>query len=183
MLRTALNAIYRASGALAAFFLVAIALIVLAQVGANVVDAVATALTGDPIGLVIPSYAEFAGMFLAASSFLALAYTLRAGGHIRVTLVLQHVGHRTRRVLEAWTTGAGAVLSGYFAWYVLLLVLESLEYGDTSPGIVAVPLWLPQSAMLLGLAVLTVALVDDFVAVLRGRDPAYGMDDDGALGR
>jgi hypothetical protein len=38
---------------------------------------------------------------------------------------------------------------------------------------VAVPLWLPQMAMALGLLVLTVALVDEFVAVLRGRRPSY----------
>lgn len=183
MLRRGLNALYRASGALAAFFLVAICAIVLAQVGANAIDAASVALTGSAIGLVVPSYAELAGMFLAASSFLALAYTLRAGAHIRVTLLLQHLGHRTRRVFEAWSTGSGAALSGYFSWYVLRLMLESRQYDDVSPGIIAVPLWIPQSAMVLGLVVLTIALIDEFVAILRGRDPAYGLDDEGALGR
>lgn len=183
MLRTGLDVLYRASGALAALFLVAICVIVLAQVGANLIDAAATALTGDAIGLVVPSYAELAGMFLAASSFLALAYTLRAGGQIRVVLLLQRLSDRARRIVEAWCTGVGAALSGYFAWYVFLLTLESRQYDDVSPGIIAIPLWIPQSAMVLGLVVLTIAFVDEFIAILRGRDPAYGLGDEGSLGR
>jgi TRAP-type C4-dicarboxylate transport system permease small subunit len=183
MLRTGLDALYRASGALAAVFLAAICAIVVAQVGANIVNTAAKWLTGDALGLVIPSYAEFAGMFLAASSFLALAYTLRGGAHIRVTLVIQGLGPRTRRWVELWCAGAGALLSGYFAWHVVGLMRESLKYDDVSPGMIAIPLWLPQAAMVLGLVVLTVALVDDFVAIARGREPGYGLDDDASLGR
>ncbi len=183
MLRTGLDALYRASGALAAFFLAAICAVVVAQVGANAIDSVAQWLTGEAFGLVIPSYAEFAGMFLAASSFLALAYTLRGGAHIRVTLVIQGLGPRVRRWVELWCTGVGALLSGYFAWHVLGLMGQSLRYEDVSPGMIAIPLWIPQAAMVLGLVVLTVALVDDFVAILRGREPGYGLDDDASLGR
>lgn len=178
-MRQALDRLYLASGVLAAVFLLAIVAIVLAQVMANAVDAVSRALTGEAIGLVIPSYAEFAGFFLAASSFLALAYSLRAGAHIRVTLVLQHVGPRWRRLAEAWCAAAGAAMAGYFAWYTVLLVLESLRFGDVSPGMVPVPLWVPQTAMALGLIVLTVALVDGFVGVLRGRDSGFGPGDGG----
>jgi TRAP-type C4-dicarboxylate transport system permease small subunit len=36
----------------------------------------------------------------------------------------------------------------------------------------ASPLWIPQSAMALGVTVLAIAFVDEFVEVLRGRDPA-----------
>ncbi len=172
-MRKLLDHLYRASGALAAVFLAAICGVVLLQVGANLVDTVADWLTGEPIGLVVPSYAELAGFFLAATSFLALAYTLRAGGHIRVSLVVQHVGGARRRWMELWCTAAAAALCAYFAFYSVRLVLESIEYGDVSPGMVAVPLWLPQSGIALGLVILTVALVDEFVQVLRGGTPAY----------
>jgi len=172
-MRALLDGLYRASGALAAFFLVAIALVVLLQVGANLVDALIKAFGGEPIGLVIPSYAEFAGFFLAAASFLALAYTLRAGGHIRVALVLQRLGSGARHAAELWCVAAGAAISAYFTWYAWGLVLESIEFGDLSPGIVPVPLWIPQSAMALGLAVLAIALVDELVSLLRGGAPSY----------
>lgn len=174
-MRRALDLLYRASGALAAVFLVLIAVMVLLQVGANAVDAVLKVVTGSAIGLVVPSYAEFTGFFLAASSFLALAYTLKAGAHIRVGLAITRLPPRARRVVEAWCCLSGAALSGYFAAYACFLVLESLEFDDRAPGMVPVPLWIPQAAVALGLVVLTVALVDELMTALRGRTPSYEM--------
>lgn len=170
-MRALLDWLYRASGAVAAFFLFAICVVVLLQVGANLIDAVIKAFGGAPIGLVIPSYAEFTGYFLAAASFLALAYTLRAGDHIRVELVLQRLGAGVRRAAEIWCAAASAAVSMYFTWYSTGLVFESIEFGDLSPGIVPVPLWIPQAAMALGLAVLAIALLDDLVRLLRGGAP------------
>lgn len=172
-MRQFLDGLYRWSGGAAAVFLLAICAVVLAQVGANLIDAVAKALTGHAIGLVIPSYAEFAGFFLAAASFLALAYTLRHGGHIRVTLVLQGLGPRARRAAEMGAVLVGLGLSLYFTVYTVLLVGESLEYNDLSPGMVPVPLWVPQSVMAFGLAVLTIAFADELVAQGRGAPPGY----------
>ena len=180
-MRRALDLLYRVSGALAALFLVAICAIVLGQVGANLIDKIASLVTSRAIGLVIPSYAEFAGFFLASASFFALAYTLRAGGHIRVSLVIQHLGKKPRRGIELWCIAVAAALTTYFTVFMFLLVLESLEFGDVSPGMVPVPLWLPQSMMNLGLLVLTIALIDEFVCVLTGRAPSYEGTEDALL--
>lgn len=172
-MRALLDWLYKASGGVAALFLVAICVVVLLQVGANLIDTLIKTFGGEPIGLVIPSYAEFAGFFLAASSFLALAYTLRAGAHIRVELVLQRFGIGARRVAELWCVAMSAAVSVYFTWYTVGLVLESIQFGDLSPGIVPVPLWIPQAAMAVGLAVLAIALLDELVSLLRGGVPRY----------
>ena len=172
-MRKALDQLYRLSGAVAAVFLAAICVIVLLQVAANVADAVIGWATGQPYGLVVPSYAEFAGFFLAATSFLALAYTLRCGAHIRVSMVIQRLPKGSRRFVEMWCSGMGALTTGYFAVFTVGLVAESLEFGDVSPGMVPVPLWIPQMAMAVGLIVLAVALVDEFVEAASGREPAY----------
>lgn len=183
-MRKALDQLYRLSGAVAAVFLLAICGVVLLQVGANILDVAIGWVTGRPYGLVVPSYAEFAGFFLAATSFLALAYTLRCGGHIRVSMIIQRLAPRHRRFVEVWCTGMGVLMAGYFAVFTVGLVLESLEFGDVSPGMVPVPLWIPQVAMAVGLIVLTIALVDEFVAALAGREPAYvhGRFADGDVG-
>jgi len=177
-MRPFLDQLYRTSGALAAFFLSAICIVVLLQVGANVVDAAARFLTGEPIGLVVPSYAEFTGFFLAAASFFALAYTLRSGDHIRVSLFIQHLEPGPRRRVEIWCAALGAFFAGYFTWYMAGLVGESFRYGDVSPGMVLVALWIPQTAMALGLLILTIALLDELACLLSGRDPAYLTGDD-----
>lgn len=156
---------------MAALFLAAIALVVLMQVGANVIDALSRWLTGEPIGLLIPSYADFAGYFLAASSFLALAYTLKKDAHIRIALVVERLGPRGRRGAEIGATGFGAVVTGYFSWYMAALVHQSWRFTDLSPGLVPVPLWIPQAAMTVGLIILTICLVDIFFTLIRGGDP------------
>lgn len=172
-MRRALDFLYLASGVLAAVFLVAIALVVLAQVGANMLGTVSDWLTGDPLGLIVPSYAQFTGYFLAASSFLALAYTLRVGGHIRVRLLIRGAPPALRRVIEVWCCALGGLTAGYFTWWAGALTLESWRFGDMSFGMVPVPLWIPQSAMVLGLAVLTVSFLDELAGVLRGRTPSF----------
>jgi len=182
-MRAFLDSLYRWSGGVAAFFIVAICSVVLLQVGANLIDAFAVVFTGQAVGLVIPSYAEFAGFFLAAASFLALAYTLRHGGHIRVSLVVQHLPSRIRHGLELWCLAVGAALAAYFAYFTIGLMLESLEYGDVSPGMVPVPLWAPQFAMAGGLIVLTIALVDEFQCVARGLPASYEGAGEGLLGQ
>ncbi len=172
-MRRCLDRLYLVSGVVAAIFVVAICLIVLLQVGANLIDVLAELVTGEPIGIVIPSYAEFAGFFLAAASFLALAYTLRSGDHIRVSLVISHIHGPLRRVAELVCILVALIVSAYFAWFMFDLVLESLEYGDVSTGMVPVDLWIPQLTLAVGLVVLVVALLDELVCVARGQTPSY----------
>ncbi|MCP3871237.1 MAG: TRAP transporter small permease [Gammaproteobacteria bacterium] len=172
-MRQGLDALYRYSGWAGAFFLGAIGVTVVAQVSLNLIDKLSVLLVGSAIGLTIPSYADFTGFFLAASSFLALAYTLREGGHIRVTLVIQHLRSGPRRIVELWCIGLAASIVGYFLWYSLALTHESFFYNDLSPGMVPVPLWIPQSAMSGGLLVLNIALIDELWGLLRGESPSY----------
>jgi len=170
MMRRVLDALYRVSGAIAGTFLVAISVVILLQVGANIIDLILERTIGSPIGLLIPSYAEFAGFFLSSSTFFALAYTLRAGGHIRVTLIIQRISSPARRWIEAWCYGFTAFIAGFFAYSAVLQVMESAAFEDMVPGIVKIPLWIPQTSMAIGLIILTIALMDTFIGILMG-DP------------
>ena len=66
-----------------------------------------------------------------------------------------------------------AFLVGYFGWYACDMTIISYKLNDVSQGLVAVPLWIPQAGMALGLVILFVATTDDFVAALRGRSTSY----------
>jgi TRAP-type C4-dicarboxylate transport system permease small subunit len=178
-MRRSLDLLYRLSGALAALFLVAICGVVVLQVGANILDAAFKAVTGAPLGFVVPSYAEFTGYFLVGASFLALAYSLRAGSHIRVSLLIRGLGSGARRWIELWCTASGALLSAYFAWFSIEMVVESYQFNDLSSGIVPVPVWLPQATMPLGLIVFAIALIDEFAVVLGHQEPTYVAGDAG----
>ena len=172
-MRKFLDRLYLASGWIAAFFIVAICVLVVAQVCLNLIDRIAGIMTGTAIGLTIPSYADFTGFFLAAASFLALAHTIRQGAHIRVTLFISHLPAGIARMVEFWCVAVGAAASVYFSWYTAILVWESYTFNDLSPGMIAVPLWIPQTAMFLGLVILSIALIDEFIGLVRGNTPSY----------
>ncbi|MFP5406344.1 MAG: TRAP transporter small permease [Gammaproteobacteria bacterium] len=172
-MRRVLDRLYALSGALAAISLVVILAIVLVQVAFNVVDKIAAWVTGSAIGLMIPSYSTIAGFFLVGATFFALAWTFNAGGHIRVTLTLNPLPPGFRRVAEIWASGAASALSAVFVWFAVQLTYQSWRFGDTSTGLVPIPIWVPQAVMTLGAAVLLIACLDGFVQNLAGRKPAY----------
>ena len=172
-MRRSLDLLYKASCWIGAGCIAIICLLVVCQVLLNLLDRFSTLLTGSAIGLTIPSYADFTGFLLAAASFLSLAYTLRQGAHIRVVLLIGRLPKKIQGLVEVWCIGFGLAVSLYFTWYTAALTYESYAYNDLSSGMIAVPLWIPQTAMFFGLAVLSVALLDELVAVCRGNTPCY----------
>ncbi|MEQ8589350.1 MAG: TRAP transporter small permease [Thalassobaculaceae bacterium] len=161
LLRRVLDALYLASAALAAILLAGIGVLILAQI------------VGRFFGIIVPSANEISGFFLATSTFLALAYSFRAGSHIRVTLVVSHLPKQLHNASVVLALSVATVLSGYFTFYAYNLAAESLRYGDLSDGLIGVPLWIPQSSMAFGLVMMTIACLDELVRVLRGREPSF----------
>jgi TRAP-type C4-dicarboxylate transport system permease small subunit len=155
--RTFLDRLYSAAGYLAALFLVGTLVMVL------------TGIAGRLMNFHVPGTDSYAGYCMAASGFLALAHTLKRGDHIRVTLILEHVGVRAQRGLELWALGAATLLAALFAYFSVRLAFQSWQFNDVSTGNDATPLWIPQLAMAAGTVVLLVAFVDDFVLELRGK--------------
>lgn len=90
-MRKCLDNLYTFIGAIAAGLIALICLLVTTQVVLNLI----AKIWGASVSFTIPSYADFASYFLAASSFLALSYTFMRGGHIRVTLLFNMLGNGT----------------------------------------------------------------------------------------
>ena len=160
-MRRLLDGVYRACGAVAAFCILLIAALIVAQVG------------GRLAGILVPGADDLAGYALTASSFLALAHTLRANGHIRLTLLIRRAGRRQRLLLESGCLTFGIVATGYFAYHVIDMAWDAYRFGERSQGILSVPLWIPQAVMALGAVVLFVAFADDLVVILRGGAASY----------
>ena len=167
-MRALLDRIYQWSGYLAAFFLAAIAVTTVVQV------------VGRKLGMTI-EMTEMAGFCLSASTFLGLAHTFRNGTHVRVSLLIQKLSGRYHRAAELWCCAVGAAALAFVTVEFALFTWESFIYDDISPGLLAIPFWIPQSGVVLGLACLTVALVDETVSVVRGRDPVYAENADSAI--
>lgn len=159
--------------------MVAIAVLVLVQVTGRIIDRVALGLGGTPPGINVPSLAEFGGFLFVAAACLALPATLRAGGHVRVTLALGLMGPRAGRLFTALVLLAALGLGGFAAWHSAEQALDSWRFNTTSFGMVPVPLWIPQTAMTAGFVLLMLALADELLLLLRGGLPAFRRAEEG----
>jgi len=154
-MRTILDRFFKLLGALGAFFIFATLLI-------EVVN-----IVGRELGYSMAGADAYAGYFLAAGSFLALAYALRSGDHIRVTLILQRLHGRARWWMEVLCLVVATLLSSYFAWFAARLVWGSYTLHDISQNVDATPLWIPQLSMALGLFGLALAFAEQLVETVR----------------
>ncbi len=155
LLRRTLDGLYLASGVAAALCLVAILLLIVAQMVAR--------WTGE----IFPGAANYAGYAMAAASFLAFANALNGGAHIRVSVLLNAVPAAVRRGLEIWCFGLAAAIAWYFTYCAYWFVYWSWKFNEISQSQDAVRLWIPQSVMVIGGGILAIALTDNLVQVLR----------------
>ena len=172
-MRRALDLTYSAAMLASALAIVAIACLVAVQIGGRLLDRVLLATGGGALGLQVPSLAEIGGFVFVAAAFLALPATLRGAGHVRVTMLAAVLPAPLARGMGVLVLGAATGLAGFATWHALEQVLDSWRFNALSFGSVPVPLWIPQGAMTLGLAIFALALLDDLIAALRGGTPSF----------
>lgn len=177
-MRSILDRLYAITLRLSAACLVAIALLVGLQLVGRIADSVLKLAGCQPYGFMIASLAEIAGYLLAASSFLALASTLKRGAHIRVTMLLSTLKPPVRRLFELWALTAASVFAGFMAGSVALLAYDSIRFKEVSYGLLPIPLALPQAMIMVGLVVLLIALLDELIIVWKSGKPSFQSSED-----
>ncbi len=180
-MRWFLDRVYLTSGVVAAFFLMAICVTVSLQVLFTILDNILQLIGQQALGITIPSYGELTGFFLVAASFFALAYTLRAGGHVRVNLFIRNISGIPRQLVELFNVICGLVLSAILAWYSCFMVYDAWRFHDLTSGTLIIAEWIPKLPMALGSIILFIALIDEFVGLMGGREPSYAKGDSGEL--
>ncbi|MBX9698946.1 MAG: TRAP transporter small permease [Acetobacteraceae bacterium] len=161
MLRRLLDGLYAISAGLAALSLLGIFLVMMAQVALREMQ------------MQLPGADDISAYLCVATTFFALAATFRRGELIRVGMGLDRLGPAARRVAEGLVLALGAVIVATILRYTWNDMLFSLEIEEVAQGTVAFPLWVPKLAMPIGAALLLVAMLDELLAVLRGRKPSY----------
>jgi len=156
-MRRLLNALYDSAAALAALCLV------------GLLGMVMLSVISRQMGFNARGTDAYAGYLMAGAGFLALAHTFKCGEHIRVTLLLNRFGSKTRRVFEVWSLLVASLLGLLLAFYSCKLAWQSLQFNDISTGVDATPLWIPQIGMALGAVVFAIAFVDELVLELLGQ--------------
>ncbi|CAN5880116.1 TRAP transporter small permease [soil metagenome] len=115
----------------------------------------------------IPVAWEYSSYLMAATFTFGAAMTLRAGGHIRVTLVLARVSPATRRKMETVLAAMGVCFCGYLAWAMAYFTWRSFASGQTSISSGTL-LWIPQAFISFGIILLTIQFVARFFQAALG---------------
>jgi len=114
----------------------------------------------------LPFVWEFASYLHMGAIFLAAAYTLRTGGHIRVTL-LQRIHPRA---FECMATSVALFISTFMSSAMVKFAWNYALNGRTSGTVNDVPLVYPAAFMAFGAVMLSVQLVLRLVICLHGKD-------------
>ncbi len=133
-----LKKLYRASGFVASFFLIFVAIFILIGISSRI------------FGFYIRGLAEYSGYCMAAASFFALAYTFVEDGHIRITLFLEKVSRTKKNLLELWCLVISSFFSGYLAFYFIKMLIISYKFQERSEGADEILIWIPQTSVAFG---------------------------------
>ena len=149
-----LRNLYRLSGYIAAIFLILIATFILTGIASRI------------FGFYIRGLAEYSGYCMAASSFLALAYTFGEKGHIRITLFLEKSNKSIRRFLELWCLSAATVFSGFLSFYFIKMLIISIKFQERSEGADEILIWIPQVSVALGSTIFFICVLHNFILLI-----------------
>ena len=146
-----LKTLYRLSGYVAAFFLILVATFILTGIASRI------------FGFYIRGLAEYSGYSMAASSFLALAYTFGEKGHIRITLFLEKSKKNFRRILELWCLFVATIFSGFLSYYFIKMLIVSFKFGERSEGADEILIWIPQLSVAIGSTIFFICITHNFI--------------------
>ena len=153
-----LRALYKLSGYIAAIFLILVATFILTGIASRI------------FGFYIRGLAEYSGYCMAASSFLALAYTFGEKGHIRITLFLEKSSKNIRRFLEFWCLLAATFFSGFLSFYFLKMLMISFKFQERSEGADEILIWIPQVSVALGSTIFFICVLHNFILSILKKD-------------
>lgn len=158
----AIDMLGRLDGWLGAACLVALTGLMLGEVLVRALSEVFPWVPAD-----IPVAWEYSSYLMAAAFTFGAAMTLRAGGHIRVTLVLARVGPAARRWLETVLAALGVGFTGFLALAMINFTWRSYVSEQVSISS-ATPLWPPQALVTFGICLLVLQFVARFFQAALG---------------
>jgi TRAP-type C4-dicarboxylate transport system permease small subunit len=101
---------------------------------------------------------ELVGYLLIGVSFLSLALCQSRGAFHRVEIVQMRLGPRGKAVSALVFDLLSFGYIGLTDWYFLQFVMSSYRRDAAAPTVLATPLWIPETAMVVGATLLLVVL-------------------------
>ena len=154
------DALALAAAYVAAACLIAMVLLVLAEISVGLLSRVFESV---PSGIRFAW--EYSAYLMGAAFLFGGPITLRSGMQIRVELLLRAGNGRFERPLEMFSSLIGAIFLGILAWSLTAFAWQSWAYGQVS-GDTLTPLWIPQSALALATCIFALQAIARFLTCI-----------------
>ncbi|WP_320174351.1 TRAP transporter small permease subunit [Maridesulfovibrio sp.] len=102
---------------------------------------------------------EYGGYALVYLILTGLAYTMKENGLIRINLLTSHFSENGKRIADIISGLIGAALTAFALNYTVQMVYETWDLEMTADTIAETPLWIPQLAIPVGLALLLLQII------------------------
>lgn len=86
-------------------------------------------------------------------AFLAMAYTLAQGGHVRVTLLFDRIPRTARLLVDNFTCLVALLFLGIITFYGSMFFWESFEVNEEMMAQIFLPAWVGKFSLPLGFAI------------------------------
>ncbi|MGB3864983.1 MAG: TRAP transporter small permease [Xanthobacteraceae bacterium] len=109
---------------------------------------------------------EVGGYLLVAMTFLSMSVAEAHGAFHRVELVQMRLNRKAQLVTQAIFDLMSLAASAAVTWQLIRLTMNSWRAEDVAATPLQTPLWLPQSTMAIGMALLCLALIRSILVKL-----------------
>ncbi|MCF8482754.1 MAG: TRAP transporter small permease subunit [Rhodospirillum sp.] len=114
---------------------------------------------------------EATGFLVVGIVMLGAAEVHRTGDHLRIDLLFASLAPGSRRILDGLANGAVLVFALILCDSAWDTVMFSRDFGAYSSGHLEMPLWIPQSFLVAGAALLALVALAKILDILAGRNP------------
>ena len=162
LLLDAIDRLGRLDGWIGAACLITLTLLMLAEITVRALSNFISWVPAD-----IPVAWEYSSYLMAACFMFGAAMTLRAGGHIRVTLVLGRLAPGPRRLMEVAASLVAMLFVGFLATAMVRFSWSAFERGQTSISSGTL-LWIPEAVIAFGMVLLALQFLARFIQAVLG---------------
>jgi TRAP-type C4-dicarboxylate transport system permease small subunit len=160
-MRKFLDGLYLFAGGLAAF---AVFLICVLMIGQSIFR---------ELGFRTGATNDIVAWLCAAAAFLSMAHAFKHGDFVRVTLLLEKLNPHLRHWFELVSLTIGIAAVSYLTYWATMFTYESYIFNDIAGGLLPVPMWIPQLTFVVGSWLFLIAIIDEWLLVLRGNRPTF----------
>ena len=127
----------------------------------------AEAIARNVFGTSLQITDEVGGYLLVALTFLSMSVAEAHGGFHRVEFVQMRLSPKMRMISQIIFELMSLAATALVTWQLIRLAMNSYRAEDVAPTPLATPLWMPQTSMGVGMALLCLALVRTIMAKVR----------------